>query len=144
MSGLIRQFVYLSDAKYGLGTKDIEAILASSRRKNVTNDLTGLLIYSDGVFIQVLEGTSTAVESTFTMILDDVRHNNLEILANLEAQDRIFAKWDMAYIESTPELLGQQAGIKGVLGRPELLSLLSQDKSCITGFLRKFANVLGD
>ena len=34
MSGLMQQFVYLSDTKYRLGKKDIGEILTSSRRNN--------------------------------------------------------------------------------------------------------------
>ena len=52
----IRQLVYVSNAKYGLGDRDMESILAASRRNNRALDVTGLLIYADGVFIQVLEG----------------------------------------------------------------------------------------
>ena len=51
MSGITRQLVYLSDAKFGLKMNDIQKNLTSSRRNNLNEEVTGLLIYSDGVFI---------------------------------------------------------------------------------------------
>ena len=144
MSGITRQLVYLSDAKFGLEKSDIEKILTSSRRNNLNDEVTGLLIYSDGVFIQILEGVGETVERVFQRILDDSRHENVEILLDATVESRAFANWEMAFIESTPEELGQRAGVDGALDRSEVLRLLNQDQSRVTTFLHNFASALGD
>ena len=144
MSGITRQLVYLSDAKFGLKMNDIEKILTSSRRNNLNDEVTGLLIYSDGVFIQILEGVQKTVERVFQRILDDSRHENVAILLDNDVETRAFANWEMAFIESTPEELGARAGVNGALDRSEVLRLLSQDQSRVTIFLHNFASALGD
>jgi len=38
---------------------DLEQMLTESRLRNVKRGITGVLVFSDGVFLQVLEGSGT-------------------------------------------------------------------------------------
>ncbi len=142
MSHNVRQLVYLSNARPGLEDGDIENILTTSRRNNGARDVTGLLLFSDGVFIQALEGIPAKIESMFQMISADQRHDQLDVLFDGTVPGRTFAAWAMAYIETSPEEMGQWSGADRALNRAEALALLSDDKGRVADFLWRFARAL--
>lgn len=82
--------------------EDVRDILASSERNNATNSVTGLLLFDGGRYIQILEGERQDVEGLFTVINDDPRHHNLELLHKGKVTGRSFQTWRMAY-ETLPK-----------------------------------------
>lgn len=138
MPGHIRQLVYLSDAAFGVGKKDIEEILAVSRRNNGRLGVTGMLMYSSGVFIQALEGEFETVGALYRTISDDRRHDNVETLVDRMLEHRDFADWDMGFVESPREELGRRIGIEGALDRDQALSTLGADETLASSLLRDF------
>ncbi len=79
---------------------EIEKILASARRNNLKNDVTGALLVTDRGFVQVLEGGKAAIEETFTRIKADPRHSNITVLASEPVAERGFSGWPLAYIDA--------------------------------------------
>jgi hypothetical protein len=89
------QLVYISSS-VDRGTDLTEAILATSRRNNARDGITGLL-YADGTrFLQVLEGEPAKVEAAFARIKPDVRHRGVVVLSRRTVATREFGAWDMA------------------------------------------------
>ncbi|UOQ69364.1 BLUF domain-containing protein [Hymenobacter volaticus] len=86
---------YHSRARPGLVQADLDALLDWSRRYNAAHGLTGLLLYSDERFVQVLEGTETAVRTLFTRIQQDERHTQVVTLSEGPGPKRWFAEWSM-------------------------------------------------
>ena len=82
------------DALYHLGYVSTEAIkfsdealvalLGEARSANTDRDVTGLLLYREGSFYQVLEGSESAVMATFRDIEGDPRHKEVRVLFNGE------------------------------------------------------------
>lgn len=60
--------------------REVEQILAKSRRNNKLVGLTGALMFSAGYFGQVLEGSQAAIEATFERIQQDPRHGDVSLL----------------------------------------------------------------
>ncbi len=79
---------------------EIERILGTARRNNHAQGLTGALLYSEGSFAQVLEGTLSAVELIFEKIVLDARHSNVTVLHFEPLKHRRFGDWSMAYAGS--------------------------------------------
>ena len=142
MTQPIRQLVYVSNAKFGLENRDMGSILAASRRNNPAADLTGLLIYADGVFIQILEGPELAVGELYEKISEDTRHNDVVVISDQNRDDRTFTKWAMAYLSGSTEKVGEWAGMSGALNGAELLAQLSQNKDRISKYIWGFAQAL--
>ena len=95
MMGLV-QLIYLSD----LAAKDeseIAPILKSAVKHNSKNGITGMLLYSGGNFLQVLEGEKAAVDETYARICRDPRHRNTVLLTEEPVTERHFANWQMGY-----------------------------------------------
>jgi len=76
---------------------DIGSILATSRRNNARDGITGGLLFSDGCFAQVLEGPLDAVEGAFERIQCDERHSDVTVLQSGPIPARDFPDWSMAF-----------------------------------------------
>ena len=63
MEKKIIQTIYASAATHEMNHDELETILAKARSFNITHDITGMLIYHAGSFIQILEGPEEEVES---------------------------------------------------------------------------------
>ena len=61
---MIYQIAYTSAAARTISDEDFQQILASARRNNPREGLTGMLTFAGGSFLQVLEGEKDAVERT--------------------------------------------------------------------------------
>ena len=76
---------------------DLIDILKKSRENNKKNDISGMLLYDNGSFIQVLEGEDLEVDNTFINIQNDERHNNILVMQNKDIDSRDFADWSMGF-----------------------------------------------
>lgn len=76
---------------------DLEKVLAQARAWNLEHDLTGILLYSDGVIMQVLEGAEAEVRAIFARIARDSRHVNVLKLADGPIGQRQFVGWSMGF-----------------------------------------------
>jgi hypothetical protein len=85
-------------------TRETEQIVAGARRRNEASGITGALMLSSGVFIQVLEGPVIAVEATFERICRDLRHRHVRLLELAIAEERVFGEWAMVQVTPTLQL----------------------------------------
>lgn len=76
----------------------VDQILATSQRNNAVVGVTGALMFTDGLFAQVLEGTREAIETVFERIQLDDRHGEVQLLAFGRADSRVFPTWAMAFV----------------------------------------------
>jgi len=132
------QLLYLSNAKPELKQEELDSILRVSRENNPSRDITGLLVFANGVFIQVLEGPSSEVHKLFEKICDDTRHQEVAILGEYRGQERIFTKWSMGFLQSTLDELTRITGSASMIGREDILTLLANDEAEAVRFLKKF------
>lgn len=93
---LIR-LVYVSSATQAFSQAALLALLEISRRNNEPAGITGLLLYRDGNFMQVLEGEDTAVTTTHARINKDERHDGLITLLKEPIPQRDFGDWSMGF-----------------------------------------------
>jgi hypothetical protein len=91
------QLIYVSTATHALTDDEIRQILDSSVRNNGPQKITGMLLYSRGTFMQVLEGEETAVDQTFSRIAKDSRHHSINVLSKSTASAREFGTWSMGF-----------------------------------------------
>lgn len=93
----LRSLTYVSSAAAKLSTADLLSILQASRRNNTAIGVTGLLLYKDGNFMQVLEGEEEAVQTTHLRIARDPRHHGLITLLDAPVERRSFEDWSMGF-----------------------------------------------
>ena len=72
---------------------------SSSRARTIPRlGITGILCFSDDVFIQVLEGGRDEVCELYNTIVRDARHQNVRILDFEEIRERRFGNWTMGQV----------------------------------------------
>ncbi|MFI8633835.1 BLUF domain-containing protein [Microbacterium sp. NPDC077663] len=89
--------VYSSMATAPLDDAALRELLTQSRSSNAERDVTGMLLYRGGRFIQILEGPEQAVRDTMGKIERDPRHDRLRVLIDEFIEERNFAEWTMGY-----------------------------------------------
>lgn len=78
--------------------QDLMDILTEAVNFNSRHDITGVLYYGNGYFLQYLEGEKEQIEALFNKsILRDSRHHNCEIIFMEPSKDRSFERWSMKF-----------------------------------------------
>jgi hypothetical protein len=95
---MLVRLMYASRAVPAVDQEELLAILRKSKANNARSGITGALCYSDGVFIQVLEGGRTAVNQLYNSIVADGRHTDVALLSYEEIDERRFAGWSMGQV----------------------------------------------
>jgi hypothetical protein len=90
-------FIYASAATRHCDTADLTKLLDAARKHNDAAGLTGILLYTDGSFFQVLEGVPDAVEALYARIIVDKRHEQVTKIVAEAIPSRSFANWTMGF-----------------------------------------------
>jgi hypothetical protein len=91
----LTRLIYASRAAEALTPADHEQILASSRRNNGKAGVTGILAFGAREFLQCLEGSREAVNATYSRILGDPRHHDVQLIDFRDVDQRWFGEWGM-------------------------------------------------
>ena len=76
---------------------DLMHLLQQSRARNARNRVTGMLLYKDGHFMQVLESDEANVMKIFGDIEIDRRHKSVDVIRAEYRQYRDFPDWTMGF-----------------------------------------------
>lgn len=101
------QLLYRSRATRPLTESEVYQLLGHARQVNAAAQITGVLVYRNGYFIQLLEGPEAAVRATYARIVQDPRHQQVETVAEATARLRRFTAWHMAFGRSTAPAVTQ-------------------------------------
>lgn len=89
--------VYVSSATHLLTDEELQTLLMSARARNSLLGISGILLYGDGNFMQLLEGPEAEVREVFARICSDPRHHMVTMIFEERGLPREFADWSMAY-----------------------------------------------
>jgi hypothetical protein len=92
---------YVSSATTRLTQQDLRLLLDQCNTTNRAADVTGMLLYKDGNFMQVLEGSGACVRSAYARIGRDRRHHGLITLLQGPIRKRAFPNWSMGFRDLT-------------------------------------------
>ena len=92
---MLVRLMYASRAADSVNQNELVAILKKSKANNLELGVTGLLCFSAGIFLQVLEGGRTPVSALYNRIVTDPRHHDVVLLSYEEVDERRFAGWSM-------------------------------------------------
>ncbi|MDE2382979.1 MAG: BLUF domain-containing protein [Alphaproteobacteria bacterium] len=90
--------LYASRMAKPMAPATLRAILEDSRKNNVKNGITGVLISTGDAFIQVLEGGRAQVSQTYNHIASDKRHSEVTLLSFESIPQRSFESWSMGEV----------------------------------------------
>jgi len=119
---MLVRLLYASRAATPLIESVQDSIMQQSRAHNPEMGITGILCFSDDLFIQVLEGGRDEVCELYNTIVRDDRHQNVRILSFEEIRERRFGSWTMGQVnlaKVNPALLlkyGERAELNPFIG----------------------------
>jgi Sensors of blue-light using FAD len=93
----MRQLLFASNTTPDLAPGVLDDILTASRRNNAMMGITGLLLYIDCGFLQILEGDELALRELHTRISADRRHWGIRVMLDREVRTRAFPSWSMGF-----------------------------------------------
>ena len=74
---MLVRLVYASRAVAAVDQEELVAILRKSKANNPKLGITGVLCFSEGIFLQALEGGRSAVNQLYNRIASDSRQSSL-------------------------------------------------------------------
>lgn len=112
MASKLKYLVYVSKESRKLNQTDLDEILAASQNYNDANKVSGILLYVEGRFFQVLEGPSDEVDLLFQTISKDPRHYESTIVAQGDLDKRFFEGWNMRFNKVSEEEFALLTGVR--------------------------------
>jgi hypothetical protein len=125
--GLLYQIVYTSTAADSFSRAELIKLLKGSVQRNTQMGITGLLLYQDGTFMQVLEGEEAALIALFARISRDPRHHHVIPLIHEPIERRNFSNSAMAFRDLDASELRNLRGYSEFLNTPLNGDLLAKD-----------------
>lgn len=110
------QLVYMSAALCRPSRSELVALLAKARQNNSQLGVTGMLLYHDGSFMQVLEGDEQAVADLYNKIALDPRHAQAQVIYQGDIATRSFPNWSMGFCDGCDEAAEQVDGYQDFFG----------------------------
>jgi hypothetical protein len=98
---MLVRLMYASRANPAVDQDELISILRKSKANNPSLGVTGVLCFSEGIFLQALEGGRSAVNRLYNRIATDSRHTQVELLSYEEIGERRFAGWSMGQVNIT-------------------------------------------
>ena len=105
------QCIYASAASREFETAELAELLEAARENNAKLGLTGMLLYAEGSFFQVLEGQPDVVEALYAKIERDRRHDQVTLVIKEPIPKRYFDAWTMGFYEVSREELAGMSGV---------------------------------
>ncbi len=105
------RLTYASTTNQEWSPEELLGLLKQSRTNNGAKNITGILLYSNGTFFQVLEGDEATVENLYTTIEKDPRHKNCTLIEKLNITERAFPYWSMGFEKIEPKELRKMEGL---------------------------------
>lgn len=94
----LRSVAYVSTASRAMSIEELEDLQSEAIRLNTETGTTGILLYSDGNFMQCFEGVESTIELTYDRIRSSTKHRSLIELMNEPIEQRSFVGWYMALL----------------------------------------------
>jgi hypothetical protein len=104
--------IYVSSAAQLFTTDDLARLLEISRDNNAKREVTGMLLYKDGNFMQVIEGEEPNVRGLYEKLQLDPRHTGFLTLLEEKISRRQFEDWSMGFKNLDDPALSQIEGYR--------------------------------
>lgn len=89
---------YISRAVNPLSHDAVQDIADVAAERNARESITGMLLFGQGHFIQVLEGPPDGVRAVYASIRRDERHTDVQTLLDAPIRSRLFPRWSMGLV----------------------------------------------
>jgi hypothetical protein len=117
MTSELIQCAYASAATRDFEPATLAELLQAARENNAKLGLTGMLLYAEGSFFQVLEGQADVVDALYAKIEHDPRHDRVTLIIREPLSKRYFDTWTMGFYKVSREELAGMSGVTDFFGK---------------------------
>jgi hypothetical protein len=132
------QVSYLSRASGPMSAEDLLALLLQSRTHNAARGVTGMLLYGNQTFLQVVEGDDAVVDELVARISKDPRHGEFRVLSRRSMPRRQYSDWTMGFERITDDGLKQIDGLRDFGEREFTFDYLSSHEAVVETLMEHF------
>lgn len=134
---LIR-LIYTSSATNDMSEEQLFELLIQSRSRNKKQNVTGMLVYRNGAFLQVLEGEPKDVDEIYKAIMTDPRNSGHYLLDRGSIPERRFPNWTMGFKNLSQHQPEELDGYSDILEGGQLPEEIRQHRDIFLALLQKF------
>ncbi len=91
------QASYISSTAKNMSTEELQSLLQECRDNNARLGITGMLLYGNQTFVQILEGEEKTVNVLLETIKRDPRHTDVRLLQRKPIDRREYSDWSMGF-----------------------------------------------
>lgn len=121
--------IYSSAATREFTPAELADLLKKAREFNELHDLTGMLLYAEGSFFQVLEGPEEVVAALYENIEKDKRHEQVTKIIVEPIHKRSFAEWTMGFSNVSREDLAKIEGTNDFFSKARCFAELDSGRA---------------
>lgn len=132
------QIIYVSSATSQMSENDLIDLLSQCRTRNQAMGISGVLLYSEGNFIQVIEGTEDKLNAVYQRILEDERHTGSIIISKKKITERTFCEWSMGFKTVSKETTKNLDGYTDFLNQNIPVSQMPRPSNTVMTMLYNF------
>lgn len=122
------QLIYASAGTVDFSDGDLKELLAKARINNASLEVSGMLLYHEGSFLQILEGEQEVVLELYNKIERDSRHGNVKMLLRSEIEERSFGDWKMGFVDASGKMY-RDAGFVDFFSRWNIMDDFDGDRA---------------
>lgn len=115
MAGQLYELAYVSYAVRHMEQDDLNKLLEDARSNNHAQAISGMLLYAEGAFLQVLEGEQSRVQALYNQICADDRHAHAMVIHEGPISSRSFPDWKMGFRSLTEHDIERRSGFTDLL-----------------------------
>lgn len=146
MSEALVQLGYMSKSTSLMSDQQLDHLLNKARASNKKNNITGMLLYADGSFLQVIEGNASAIKDVFAIIQKDSKHKDIKVLFEDNIAARHFSEWSMGFRRLSPErdiprIPGMNSYLESAQSLDDYLTSQSQSSTLLRNIFMYFKRV---
>lgn len=135
---MLIRLLYISSATQKMSDEDLLNLLERCRINNSARNITGMLLYCNDTFIQVLEGEDSELDSLYNCIRKDPRHTGASILERRVIKERQFPDWSMGFKKLTDADLSDVEGLNSFFEKDVGSDYFIHEQNIVTLLMQHF------
>ncbi|MBK5214414.1 MAG: BLUF domain-containing protein [Flavobacteriaceae bacterium] len=138
---MLHTLCYISNSVDLWQSPKLEEFFSYVKTKNIFRNITGLLLYNEGTFLQVLEGEIDDINTLLSKIEKDERHNQITVIMHREINHRFFESYQTGLVLYREEKYLKR--LKSKLQLPDISKYSQSLKAILQSFTYQHQSLAG-
>ena len=95
-----KSLIYVSKAKKNVDYEEILKILTHSWKYNHNSYISGMLLYDDRHFMQIIQGPIATIDRLYARISRDKRHSDIKLIGEELLNERDCSGWGIGFYDN--------------------------------------------